>query len=68
MLSCLNDRVAAENFQQHAEHYLRMLSEAAAQKEQDARREAAGAPEPRTPGRSATVNVPNVRNAKQTPD
>ena len=23
-----NDRVAAENFQQHAEHYLRMLSEA----------------------------------------
>ncbi|MCZ0811059.1 MAG: DUF4167 domain-containing protein [Pseudomonadota bacterium] len=32
-----NDRVAAENFQQHAEHYLRMLS--SAQKEQDARRE-----------------------------
>ncbi|MBV2361353.1 DUF4167 domain-containing protein [Thalassococcus sp. CAU 1522] len=32
-----NDRVAAENFQQHAEHYLRLLSEA--QKEQDARRE-----------------------------
>jgi hypothetical protein len=32
-----NDRVAAENFQQHAEHYLRMLS--AAQKEMDARRE-----------------------------
>ncbi len=32
-----NDRVAAENFQQHAEHYLRMLSEA--QKEQDQRRE-----------------------------
>lgn len=32
-----NDRVAAENFQQHAEHYLRMLSEA--QKEADARRE-----------------------------
>ena len=32
-----NDRVAAENFQQHAEHYLRMLGEA--QKEQDARRE-----------------------------
>lgn len=31
------DRVAAENFQQHAEHYLRMLS--AAQKEQDSRRE-----------------------------
>ncbi len=30
-----NDRVAAENFQQHAEHYLRMLSEA--QREQDAR-------------------------------
>jgi hypothetical protein len=33
-----NDRVAAENFQQHAEHYLRLLSEA--QREQDARREA----------------------------
>ena len=32
-----NDRVAAENFQQHAEHYLRMLAEA--QREQDARRE-----------------------------
>lgn len=32
-----NDRVAAENFQQHAEHYLRMLS--AAQKEQDKQRE-----------------------------
>lgn len=32
-----NDRVAAENFQQHAEHYLRLLSEA--QREQDARRE-----------------------------
>lgn len=32
-----NDRVAAENFQQHAEHYLRMLG--AAQKDQDARRE-----------------------------
>jgi hypothetical protein len=32
-----NDRVAAENFQQHAEHYLRLLSEA--QKEMEARRE-----------------------------
>ena len=32
-----NDRVAMENFQQHAEHYLRLLSEA--QKEQDAKRE-----------------------------
>ncbi|WP_435141779.1 DUF4167 domain-containing protein [Pseudopelagicola sp. nBUS_19] len=32
-----NDRVAAENFQQHAEHYLRMLNEA--QREQEARRE-----------------------------
>ena len=32
-----NDRVAAENFQQHAEHYLRLLSEA--QREQEARRE-----------------------------
>jgi hypothetical protein len=31
------DRVAAENFQQHAEHYLRLLSEA--QREIDARRE-----------------------------
>lgn len=31
------DRVAAENFQQHAEHYLRLLS--AAQKEQESRRE-----------------------------
>jgi hypothetical protein len=32
-----NDRVAFENFQQHAEHYTRMLSEA--QREQDQRRE-----------------------------
>ena len=32
-----NDRVAVENFQQHAEHYLRMLSEA--QREMDQRRE-----------------------------
>ena len=32
-----NDRVAAENFQQHAEHYLRMLAEA--QREMEARRE-----------------------------
>ena len=31
------DRVATENFQQHAEHYLRLLG--SAQKEQDARRE-----------------------------
>lgn len=31
------DRVATENFQQHAEHYTRMLGEA--QKEQDAKRE-----------------------------
>ncbi|WP_371168920.1 DUF4167 domain-containing protein [Aliiroseovarius sp. 2305UL8-7] len=31
-----NDRVAAENFQQHAEHYTRLLSEA--QKEMEARR------------------------------
>ncbi|MEM7721132.1 MAG: DUF4167 domain-containing protein [Pseudomonadota bacterium] len=31
------DRVAAENFQQHAEHYLRLLAEA--QREQEARRE-----------------------------
>jgi hypothetical protein len=32
-----NDRVAMENFQQHAEHYLRLLAEA--QKEIDQRRE-----------------------------
>ncbi|MDG2405035.1 MAG: DUF4167 domain-containing protein [Paracoccaceae bacterium] len=32
-----NDRVAAENFQQHAEHYLRLLSEA--QRNEDQRRE-----------------------------
>jgi uncharacterized protein with von Willebrand factor type A (vWA) domain len=31
-----NDRVAAENFQQHAEHYLRILAEA--QREQEQRR------------------------------
>lgn len=32
-----NDRVATENFQQHSEHYLRLLNEA--QKEVEARRE-----------------------------
>jgi hypothetical protein len=32
-----NDRVAFENFQQHAEHYLRLLAEA--QREMDARRD-----------------------------
>ncbi len=32
-----NDRVAAENFQQHAEHYTRMLAEA--QREMEAKRE-----------------------------
>merc|ERR1711974_28634 len=32
-----NDRVAAENFQQHADHYMRMLSEA--QRDADQRRE-----------------------------
>ncbi|MEP2533175.1 DUF4167 domain-containing protein [Shimia sp.] len=32
-----NDRVATENFQQHSEHYLRLLNEA--QREQEARRE-----------------------------
>jgi len=32
-----NDRVATENFQQHAEHYMRLLSEA--QREMDAKRE-----------------------------
>ena len=32
-----NDRVSTENFQQHAEHYVRLLSEA--QRELDARRE-----------------------------
>ncbi len=32
-----NDRVAAENFQQHAEHYLRLLAEAT--REQESRRE-----------------------------
>lgn len=32
-----NDRVATENFQQHAEHYLRLLSEA--QREMETRRE-----------------------------
>lgn len=35
--SLAGDRVAAENFQQHAEHYLRLLSRA--QKEQDSRRD-----------------------------
>src|SRR5210317_2547649 len=33
-----NDRVAAENFRQHAEHYTRLLAEA--QREMDARRDA----------------------------
>lgn len=44
-----NDRVAAENFQQHAEHYARMLGEA--QREQDARREQQEAQQNRERGR-----------------
>ncbi|HDR27291.1 DUF4167 domain-containing protein [Rhodovulum sp.] len=44
-----NDRVAAENFQQHAEHYTRLLSEAI--REQDARREQHEAQQGRERGR-----------------
>jgi hypothetical protein len=40
-----NDRVAAENFQQHAEHYARMLGEA--QRELEAQRQQYGGGEPR---------------------
>lgn len=39
-----NDRVALENFQQHSEHYTRML--AAAQKELDARQQQGGGQQP----------------------
>ncbi|GAA0285796.1 DUF4167 domain-containing protein [Rhodovulum strictum] len=44
-----NDRVAAENFQQHAEHYTRLLGEA--MREQDARREQHEAQQGRDRGR-----------------
>ncbi|WP_132950179.1 DUF4167 domain-containing protein [Rhodovulum bhavnagarense] len=45
-----NDRVAAENFQQHAEHYLRLLGEAL--REQEARREQQEAQQGRERGRA----------------
>jgi len=43
-----NDRVAAENFQQHAEHYTRMLGEA--QREMEARRDAQEGGQPQGSG------------------
>ena len=53
-----NDRVATENFQQHAEHYLRLLANA--QKEQEARREQQ---EKENRGRNADRERNRVENA-----
>ena len=57
-----NDRVAAENFQQHAEHYLRLLNEA--QREIDARREEQ---ERQNRERQAERDVWSVKNARLLP-
>ena len=56
-----NDRVATENFQQHAEHYLRLLAHA--QKEQDARREQQ---EKENRGRNADRERNRVENGSDT--
>ena len=56
-----NDRVATENFQQHAEHYLRLL--ARAQKEQEARREQQ---EKENRGRNADREKNRVENGSDT--
>ncbi len=70
-----NDRVAAENFQQHAEHYTRMLSEA--QREQDARREQQEQQnrerqqqprEQHADNRPQPTEQPAVRQEEQTPE
>ena len=62
-----NDLVAAENFQQHAEHYLRMLGEA--QREQEARREhqqnAQNGTQGRDNGARAAPNSDDVENTPQ---
>ena len=56
-----NDRVATENFQQHAEHYLRLLAHA--QKEQEARREQQ---EKENRGRNADRERNRVENGPDT--
>ena len=56
-----NDRVATENFQQHAEHYLRLLAHA--QKEQEARREQQ---EKENRGRNADREKNRVENGSDT--
>ena len=58
-----NDRVAAENFQQHAEHYLRLLAQA--QKEQEVRREQQ---EKENRGRNADREKNRVENGSDTSD
>lgn len=63
-----NDRVAAENFLQHAEHYLRLLAEA--QRDMDARREQAERENrerqlEREKERAEKDNSQNVENAEQ---
>ena len=57
-----NDRVATENFQQHAEHYLRLLAHA--QKEQEARREQQ---EKENRGRNADRDRNRVENGSDIP-
>ena len=56
-----NDRVATENFQQHAEHYLRLLAHA--QKEQEVRREQQ---EKENRGRNADREKNKVENGSDT--
>ncbi len=56
-----NDRVATENFQQHAEHYLRLLAQA--QKEQEVRREQQ---EKENRGRNADREKNRVENGPDT--
>ena len=58
-----NDRVATENFQQHAEHYLRLLAHA--QKEQELRREQQ---EKENRGRNADREKNRVENGSDASD
>ncbi|WP_420803843.1 DUF4167 domain-containing protein [Rhodovulum sulfidophilum] len=59
-----NDRVAAENFQQHAEHYARLLGEA--QREQEARREQQEAQQPRNRDRDDSSQNSNDESDQPT--
>lgn len=72
-----NDRVAAENFQQHSEHYTRLLSEAQREqnerreqqeREQEARREQHGDRRDRNQQQNRNENNQQPQNDRQPPE